>query len=45
MHLFLKIVSRMANNVDLDQTAPGLFAYAILSETFVYIILGYYCTS
>ena len=39
----------MANSVDPDQTAPSravwsgsvLFAYAILSETLVYEILGY----
>ena len=34
----------MANSVDPDQTAPSgfaLFAYAILSDTLVYEILGY----
>ena len=46
MLLFLKMLSRMANSVDPDQTAPrsdlGLhFAYAILSETLVYEILGH----
>ena len=47
--LRVKILSGMANSVDPDQTAPegaawsgsALFAYAILSETFVYEILGY----
>ena len=46
---FLKILSRMANSIDPDQTAPSgavwsgstLFAYAILSDTLVYKILGY----
>ena len=50
MQLFLKICfSGMANNVDPDQTAPSgavwfgstLFAYAILSEAFVYKIFGH----
>ena len=49
MQLFPKIVSGMANSVDPDQTAPSgavwsgsaLFAYAILSETLVYEILGH----
>ena len=42
----------MANSVDPDQTAPSgavwsgsaLFAYAILSETLVYKIMGFYHT-
>ena len=49
MHLFLKILSGMANSVDPDQTAPSgavwsgsaLFAYVILSETLVFEILGH----
>ena len=48
MQLFLKILSRMVNSVDPDQTAPSgpvssgstPSAYAILSETLVYEILG-----
>ena len=40
MQWFLKILKRMANSVDSDQTALSLFAYAILSETLVYEILG-----
>ena len=47
MQLFPKLLSGMANCVDPDQTAPGavlsgstLFAYAILSETFLYESLG-----
>ena len=48
-YFFLKIFSGMANSVDPDQIAPegavwsgsALFAYAILSETLVYEILGY----
>ena len=44
MQLFLKILSGMANSVDQDQAAVSsgsmLFAYAILSETLVYEILG-----
>ena len=41
MHLFLIILSGMANSADPDQTAPSaLFAYGILSETLVYKILG-----
>ena len=42
MHLFLKILSGMANSVDPDQTAPegsALFAYVILSETLVFEVL------
>ena len=42
---FLKIISEMTNSVDPDQTAvwsgSALFAYAILSDTLVYEILGY----
>ena len=40
---FLEIFSGIANGVDLDQTASGfaLFAYAILSETLVYKVLGH----
>ena len=42
MHLSLKMVSGMANNEDPDQTAPlALFAYATLSETLAFKILGY----
>ena len=49
MHLLLKILSGMANSVDLDQTAPSgailsgsaLFGYAILSDTLVFEILGH----
>ena len=49
MQFFLKIPSGMANSVDPDQTAPSgavwsgsaLFAYAILSDTLVYEILGH----
>ena len=49
MHLFLKILSGMANSVDPDQTAPSgavwsgsaLFAYVILSETLVFEFLGH----
>ena len=49
MHLFLKILSGMANSVDPDQTAPSgavwsgsaLFAYVILSETLVFKFLGH----
>ena len=49
MQLFLTILSEMANNVDPDQTAcsravwsgSALFAYAILSDTLVYEILGH----
>ena len=48
MQLFLKILSRMANTVDPDQTAPSgavwsgsaLFAYVILLEALVFEILG-----
>ena len=48
MQLFPKLLSGMANCVDPDQTAPSgavlsgstLFAYAILSETFLYESLG-----
>ena len=44
MQLFLKILSRLANSVAPDQTAPeravlsgsALFAQSILSETLVY---------
>ena len=53
MHLFPKIPSGMANSVDPDHTAPSgsvwsgskLFAYAILSDTIMYEILGIYCTT
>ena len=55
MQLFPKISSGIPNNVDPDQTAPEgavwsgstLFAYAILSDTLVYEILGHlqYCIS
>ena len=49
MQLFLKILSGMTNNINPDQPAPSgailsgstLFAYAILSETLVYKILGH----
>ena len=46
MQLFLKIISGMANSVDRDQTAhsgsgSALFAYAILTETLVFEILGH----
>ena len=46
MQLFPKLLSGMANCVDPDQTVPvlsgsTLFAYAILSETFLYEILRY----
>ena len=49
MQLFLKIINGVANGVDLDQTAPegavwsgsALFAYAILSDTLAYEILGH----
>ena len=47
MQLSLKILSGMANSVDPEQTAPSvcsgsvLFAYAILSETLVFKILGH----
>ena len=53
MQLFPKIASGMASSLDSDQTAPSeavwsgskLFAYAILSDTLVYEILGHllYC--
>ena len=49
MQFFLKILSRMANSVDPDQSAPEgtvgsgstLFAHAILSKTLVYEIIGH----
>ena len=49
MHLFLTMLSGLANSVDPDQTAPAwavwsgfaLFAYDILSETLVFEILGH----
>ena len=50
MQLFLKTLCGMANSVDLEQTALSLgaawsvsaqFAYAILSATLVYEILGH----
>ena len=49
MMLFLKKLSGMASSVDPDQTAPSgailsesaLFAYAILSDTLMYEILGH----
>ena len=49
MQVFLKILSVIANSVDPDQTAPSgavwsgstQFAYAILSDTLVYKILGH----
>ena len=48
MQLILKVLSGIAN-IDTDQNAPegavwsgsALFAYAILSETLVYQILGH----
>ena len=48
MLFVLKILSGMTNSIDPDQTAPSgavwsgsaLFAYAVLSETLVYEILG-----
>ena len=51
MLLFLKVFSVIANSVDPNQTIPltylcwHRFAYAILSETLVYVILGHlpYC--
>ena len=50
MKLFLEILSGMANSEDPYQTAPSgaiksgsaLFAYAILSTTLVYKILGHF---
>ena len=47
--LIFKLLGGMANSVDPDQTAPSgavwsgsaLFAYAILSDTLVYKILGH----
>ena len=48
MQLFHKILIGMATSIDPDQTALGavwsgstLFAYAILSDSLVYEILGY----
>ena len=49
MHLLLKKLGGMADSVDPDQTAPetavwsgsALFAYAILSDTLVFEILGH----
>ena len=49
MQLLIKILSEMVNSVDPDQTRPEeavrpgstLFAYVILSETFVSEILGH----
>ena len=44
MKLFLKIIHGVANSVDPDQTASSgsaLFAYAILSATLAYKILGH----
>ena len=49
MQLFFKMLSEMANSVDPDQTAPegavwswsALFAYATLSETWLFKILGH----
>ena len=44
MQLFLKMLCGMANSVDPDQTAPSgsaQFAYATLSDTMVYEILGH----
>ena len=49
MHLFLKLLSGMANSVNPDQTAPSgavqswsiLLAYVSLSETLAYKILGH----
>ena len=50
MHMFPKLLSGMANSVDLDQTAPSgaarygtaLFPYVIfLSVTLVFEILGH----
>ena len=50
MWLFLKILSRMANSVDPDQTAPSgavwsrstMFVDAILSEILVVKFLGHF---
>ena len=50
MQFFLKILSRMANKVDPDLTAPSgavwsgstLFAFAIWSELLLYEILGHF---
>ena len=39
VQLFLKIVSGMANSAEPDETA--LFAYAILSDSLLYEILGH----
>ena len=47
MQLFLKILSGMANSVDPDQITPtvlsgsAMFAYTVLSETFVYENFGH----
>ena len=45
MQLLLKILSGMANSVDLDQTAPDLGLHCLhkpfLPETFAYGILGH----
>ena len=47
MQLSFKIISGMANSVDPDQTKgavwpwSALFAYAILSDTLVFEILGH----
>ena len=44
MQLFLKKISGMENSKDTDQTVwseSALFAYAILSDTLVYKIVGY----
>ena len=41
MQFFLYIRNGMANSADLDQTAPSLFASAILSDTLVYEMLGH----
>ena len=50
MQLFLKPLSRMTNSVNPDQNAPlgavwsgsALSAYAILSDTLLYKILGHF---
>ena len=41
MQLFPKILRGKANSIDVDQTGSALFAYAILSRTLVYKILGH----
>ena len=44
MHLLLKILSRMANSVDPDQTAPSgsaLFVHVTLSDILMFETLGH----